>query len=315
MKLLRPKSKTELNDIEKQNELTLQEVENFLINKFNVSISNVSELSSGMFSRSYSCKLNDDELVLRLNNDAKDFKKDIYARENFGNKLSIPEILECGSFNERFCFAIMHRCKGVTHDRLDRNEAKIILPEIINIVEKIRSIEVSGKEGYGLLDENGKGQYESWSSSIASFYNHKLPQIDIEELFDGSILRREIFDYHYKKMFELLSFCSEEKYLVHGDFGFDNLLVSDGKVTGVIDWAESKYGDFLYDVAWLDFWSNNIDYASQFKRYYAENKNDVSYFDERIHCYRLHIGLSGLIISAFLNDKQDYEQVQRRLRK
>ena len=44
-------------------------------------------------------------------------------------------------------------------------------------------------------------------------------------------------------------------YLLHGDYGFDNVLVDQGKISGVLDWANAKYGDFLYDVAWLDFWS------------------------------------------------------------
>ena len=327
--------------MEKQIKMSLYEVERFLAEKLDSAISNVSELSSGIFSRAYSYKSNGGEFVLRLNNDIKDFRKDIYAHENFGNKLPISKILKYGKFNDQFCFAIMHRCGGVTHDKLDGNDAEKVLPKIIDMVEKIRRIDVSDKEGYGILDEYGNGRYESWRSAIISFYNHKLPQINwfkpvipentkclsgiqlytprlaagtlIETLFAGSILSRTTFDYFFKKMFELLVFCPEEKHLVHGDFGFDNLLVHNGKITGVIDWAESSYGDFLYDVAWLDFYSDDVEYAEKFKEYYAENKIDAPYFDERINCYRLHIGLSGLIIAAFFKNKQDYEQVKNRL--
>jgi aminoglycoside phosphotransferase (APT) family kinase protein len=34
-----------------------------------------------------------------------------------------------------------------------------------------------------------------------------------------------------------------------------NVLVADGMLTAVLDWSCSAYGDFLYDVAWLGFWS------------------------------------------------------------
>ncbi|MFS0592758.1 aminoglycoside phosphotransferase family protein [Cytobacillus horneckiae] len=36
---------------------------------------------------------------------------------------------------------------------------------------------------------------------------------------------------------------------IHGDFTIDNVLVHNGKVTGVIDWAGGTYGDPRYDVS------------------------------------------------------------------
>ena len=37
--------------------------------------------------------------------------------------------------------------------------------------------------------------------------------------------------------------------LIHGDFTVDNVLISEGKVTGIIDWAGGGRGDPRYDVA------------------------------------------------------------------
>lgn len=37
--------------------------------------------------------------------------------------------------------------------------------------------------------------------------------------------------------------------LIHGDFTIDNVLVKDGKVTGIIDWGGGSYGDPRYDVS------------------------------------------------------------------
>lgn len=298
-----------------EHELTLQKIEHFLLERFNAPIVQVAELSSGMFSRVFSFGFKNERFVLRLNNNIHDFKKDIYAFENFSEELPIQEILEYGQFNEKFYFAIMPLCRGMLHNKLECHEAKNVLPEIINIIEKIRNIDVSERRGYGIIDEGGQGKYENWESTIFSFYNHKFPQINIKKLFAGAILDKEIFRGHCKKMFDLFPFCPEEKNLIHGDFGFDNLLIDRGKVVGVIDWAESRYGDFLYDIAWLDFWSNDIEYANEFKKYYVEKNIDVPYFDERILCYRLHIGLHGLLIAAFLEDKQDYNKIERRLQK
>ncbi|MEI6481690.1 MAG: phosphotransferase, partial [Candidatus Saccharibacteria bacterium] len=51
-----------------------------------------------------------------------------------------------------------------------------------------------------------------------------------------------------------LPFASETRRLLHGDLGFDNLIVNDGKVTAVIDWAQMGYGDWMRDYAKFDFW-------------------------------------------------------------
>jgi len=288
-------------------------LEKFLSQQMDAEITSLQKLSSGMFSQAYSFVVDKKEYVLRLNKHKKDFAKDIYAFENFGDQLPIPKILKHGKYDDEFYFAITSKCKGVMHNKI--NNPKKIVPEIIKAIEIMRSIDIAKKPGFGLLDENGCGTNDNWREAIVSLYNHKFPQINIEKLFNDSILEREFFEKTFKKSSNLLAFIPEEKYLVHGDFGFDNLIIDDNKITGILDWAESKYGDFLYDVAWLDFWSNDVEYAREFKNYYNANKIDVLHFDERIECYCLHIGLGSLILAAFLNDKQDYAKIKERLEK
>ncbi|MGD9108256.1 MAG: phosphotransferase [Gammaproteobacteria bacterium] len=277
-------------------------MKDFLSQQMHANITNLQKLSSGMFSQAYSFVADKNEYVLRLNKFEKDFKKDIYAYQNFGDKLLIPKILKHGKYNNELYYAITLKCKGVTHDKI--KNPKNILPEIIKIIETMRAIDVTNYRGFGLLDENGQGQYDSWREAIMSFYNHKFPNIEIKKFINDAVL---------EKIFNLLEFIPETKYLVHGDFGFDNLVVDNDKITGVLDWAESKYGDFLYDVAWLDFWSDDIKYARIFKNYYTANKIEIPNFDERIECYRLHIGLSSLILAAYLDNQQDYEKIKRRM--
>lgn len=70
----------------------------------------------------------------------------------------------------------------------------------------------------------------------------------------------------------------------------------------------------------IDKFGSSVSYVSElssgmFSKAYAENKIDVPHFDKRIRCYRLHIGLQGLMIAAFLKNEQDYKQIQQRLRK
>jgi aminoglycoside phosphotransferase (APT) family kinase protein len=54
-------------------------------------------------------------------------------------------------------------------------------------------------------------------------------------------------------MTDRLGRCPEERRFLHGDDGFGNVLARDGEVTAVLDWLDAKDGDFVDDVAWLDF--------------------------------------------------------------
>lgn len=290
-------------------------LEQFLSKQMGEQITNLQRLSDGLFSQAYSFTADEKEYVVRLNKHEKDFKKDIYAYQNFGDKLPIPKIIKYGKYNDVLYCAITPKCKGVTHDELDHEAAKKVLPEIIKSVEIMRLIDVSETSGYGLLDENGKSEHDHWNSAIMFFYNHKFPKIDVERLLKNSILNKTFFEKHLKRLLKLLKFIPKERHLIHGDFGFDNLIVDNDKITGILDWAESRYGDFLYDVAWLDFWSNNIEYAKEFKKYYSANNISIPHYNKRIECYRLHIGLNSLILAAYLDNEQDYEQITKKLKK
>ena len=50
-------------------------------------------------------------------------------------------------------------------------------------------------------------------------------------------------------MMRMLEVCPEERYLVHEEYVQNNLLAEEGKVTAVLDWADTMHGDFAYDLA------------------------------------------------------------------
>ena len=102
-------------------------------------------------------------------------------------------------------------------------------------------------------------------------------------------------------------YCSEERYLLHADCGFDNVLSDGKKITGVIDWENSMYGDHLYDIAWLSFWWPEIGYEPMYLEYSKNKGTDIEHFSERILCYKLCLGLNALIFFAYSDQKDKYE--------
>jgi hygromycin-B 4-O-kinase len=71
-------------------------------------------------------------------------------------------------------------------------------------------------------------------------------------------------------------------------------LAAVGRITAVLDWLDAQYGDFLYDVAWLDFWSSG----------FAFPERCVAHYAERILCYQRSIALNVL---RFFAQRQNVE--------
>lgn len=111
-------------------------------------------------------------------------------------------------------------------------------------------------------------------------------------------------------MEELAGSCPEERYLVHGDYGNNNATAENGKVTGVFDWADSLYGDFVYDIAWMAFWLKNADKRQVLENYYAQR--NIPNFAERLLCYKLRIGIGSMSFYAFSKQEEKYELIKQR---
>ena len=116
-----------------------------------------------------------------------------------------------------------------------------------------------------------------------------------------------------KKTDELIPYLSEDAYLIHGDYGSDNVVSVGRSITGVLDWGESAYGDFIYAISWLEFFSLNIKYGKIFKQHYLKNGVNVPNYDKRLLCYQLGIGLASLGFYALSNQKKSYEWAKNKL--
>jgi hypothetical protein len=159
----------------------------------------------------------------------------------------------------------------------------------------------------------GIGRFASWTQYLLSFYDQKFA-FTWPELIQQTFLEQEVYETCFNAMKRLLAYCPTEKYLVHGDFGFDNVLSEGQHITGVLDWADARLGDFVYDLAYLDFWSKDIPYAALWQEEATASGNRIPHFEERRRCYMLHIGLQGLAIAALTANEQSYMRIRERTR-
>ncbi|MDP2788546.1 MAG: aminoglycoside phosphotransferase family protein [bacterium] len=280
-----------------------QVVLSFLEQYFNVPISDLVFIEGGEGSQAFSFSTNNKTYVIRVNTRDDSFKHDNYAYEHFhSNKLPIPKIIEIGKLDDKYYFAISEKVGGKKIDAFSEEEQAVIKPKLLEILDIVHSTDISSTSGYGGWDNTGNGHYESWSTFLKSLKKWVEPK-DTPSLFETTILEKEVWEKVYNEILKLVQYCPEERHLVHGDYGFDNVF-SDGKnITGVIDWGEAKYGDFIYDCAWLSYWSKKHYYRDLLKKYFTEKSLMIFHFDERMRCYELHIGLGAL--SFYANSQQD----------
>lgn len=279
------------------------QVEQFLQKHLHIPKVSTELMSDGEGSEAFAFEDRDGRpLVIRISKHGKGgFLKDQFAHTNFASdNLPIPTILDIGAM-ESMHYAISTRAPGKTLDKFSFHEIKSLMPKIFRLLDIIHATPPAD-EGYGQWNEHGRGKHSSWrEEQVASMHQ------DDEETKGASFYDTELHDRLRDEVMKLLDYATDERKVVHGDFGFNNV-VSDGKdITGVLDWEMSMYGDSLYDVAWLDFWDTKHDYQEIFKKHYAKQNELPTNYDKRILLYKLQIGLGSLGFFARSRQRDKYE--------
>jgi len=198
---------------------------------------------------------------------------------------------------------------------MDDADYRQVIPSLIEVLDHIHHVDVQKQHNFGYLDTKGVGASASWRQHLASISDEK-PYDEFglwHTLFRNSFLEKDVFDSIYQKMLSLLVYCPEERYLLHGDYGFDNALAHKGKVSAILDWAMSQYGDFLYDVAYLHYFSDHYDFQDYFRQFYENKHVTVPYYSERMLCYICYAGLGAMKFFASRQQEKPYYWARERV--
>jgi hygromycin-B 4-O-kinase len=112
------------------------------------------------------------------------------------------------------------------------------------------------------------------------------------------------FEQGLQRLRDLAAYLPDAQELIHGDLLSRNVLAHGGRVTGILDWGNSMYGDSLYDAAWLIFWWPwypqwaSLDIRqSIIDRQRARGRS--ADLEERLLAYEIHIALDAIAYCAF----------------
>lgn len=273
----------------------------------------------GEWSAAYSVRTADADLVVRFSRYDEDFEKDAYAARYSSTALPIPAIIEWGPALDGF-YAVAQRVSGQPLDGLDEMWMRRVLPSLFAALAAMRTADLSDAAGFGGWRASGRAESPSWREWLLGIAERPATRgaPGWRELLKDSSTGVGPYERGYARMRELVDLCPEERHLVHDDLINFNVLVDGDRISAVLDWGSSIYGDFLYDIAKLAFYQpwypawRNIDFAAEARGYYDAVGLEVPHFLERLTCYMLRIGIGDMAYSAF---RKRWEQVESKARR
>ncbi len=296
--------------------VTTTQVLTTLNQHFREPIRDLTPVEGGQVARVFSFCVQEQEYIVRFNLDAmlnSNFPKEAYlVRKLAGTSLPVAPILYVGRLDDLH-FAISRKLPGKTLQEHTPQEVQALLPQILDLLEIAHNVDISGTQGYGVFDAQGKGSDASWHASLL-----KVSEEEDEHnyfgkwhrLFDETFLERDLFEDLYQRMKELLLSCPEERTLLLGGFTTNNLLAQDGKITAVLDLLNASYGDAVYDLVPLDFWWPALGIREAFLADQQQRGRDLPFYPHRLLCYECHHALDGLRFFAKSGNQQGYQMVR-----
>jgi hygromycin-B 4-O-kinase len=244
------------------------------------------------------------------------FEKEAYVIRNFASpSIPIPRLIQLGRLGDVY-YAITEKLPGRNLLDIPRDGYLELIPQQIEILDAIHAVPLDDRPGYGSFDGQGVAPYASWPAYLAGV-GEEEPEGGFfgkwHSMFCDTFLERELFERLYGRMMALAKYAPAERSLVHGDYGLKNMLAQDGRITGVLDWMGAGYGDPLYDVAWLDFWSPADGWQERFDRHYDALGLSIENCPRRIVCNQCCIALGGLKFFAKRADRAGYDWVRERI--
>lgn len=295
-------------------EIDLHGAQSFLFERYDGRAANLELVGEGAWSRCYGFVVDGQELVVRFGRQLADFTKDQRASDFAGPGLPVPRCLDVGPLTTtdgREFFAISQRCRGVFLEHLDEAGWSAALPSLFDGIDAMHDADLSATTGFGDWGSDANASFASWPEFLLDIAVDS-PTRRIHgwrAALDTSPAGEAMFDAAFVRLRAVLADIQPfQRRLIHGDLINRNVLVAGNRISGVFDWGCSMYGDELYDIAWIWFWSpwypalEPLDIVGRFRKHLARTGRTAPQLDDRLHAIALHIGLAHLAYNAFMAD-------------
>jgi hygromycin-B 4-O-kinase len=293
-----------------------EQVSALLQQHFHAPILDLLPVEGGQVARTFSFRAQEQEYIVRFNADKMfggNFPKEAYVQRKLaGTALPLAPLLYVERMGDLHV-AISRKLPGKMLQEHTPQEVLALVPQILELMAIAHSVDVSETQGYGIFDAQGKGLDASWHTSLLKIAEEEDERDYFgkwHRLFDETFLERDLFEYLYQRMKDLLVFCPQERTLLLSTFTTRNLLAQDGKITAVLDLLDAAYGDRVYDIVALDFWWPPSGIREAFLADQQRRGRDLPHYAERLLCYECYHALNGLRFFAKGGNEQAYQMTR-----
>lgn len=281
-------------------------------------VADVEWIGEGEWSRCFAFRSAGRDLVVRIGTHREDFERDRRAASLATPDLPVPAVLGLGDAPVG-SWCISTRAHGTPLEHLDAAGWERVLPSVLAVLTALAAVDVSGHEGWGEWDADGRGLHPSWAAVLLSVgVDDPSARVhgwtDALRADDAALHRRGV-----ELLAELAPALHPPRGLVHADLVNRNVLVDDDRITGVFDWGCARYGDPLHDVAWLDVWTPwhpaiaEVRFRERALAHLGAVGVDLTDADARIRASQVHVLLDALAYSTLLGRHDDVAGIRSRL--
>jgi hygromycin-B 4-O-kinase len=266
--------------------------------------------TEGMETHAYRIAGDDRIGCLRIGRSTRGFAKDRWAYEMLGDQVAVPQVWEIGEIDEDRAFCLSDWIPGKTLQDASAAAVDLVMPAVFGAWSIIADCNIEGIAGYGDFDPaSHTAPYESWHELLRAAAD-KAASWDTAWTASRAGQLGDVLDVYER----LVDRCPGDRRLVHNDWGANNLLVADGRVSGILDWEAAAIGDPLYDVAkrFWETWPLVVVCMTRQAAYCDAVFGDLPGYRDRVLCYDLHLGLHEIDAALADGDRQFADWAFRR---
>lgn len=271
-------------------------IEEAVIKATNSNLIQKKRIIAGESNEVYSVSTKKGKYIIRISRG----KKNKFLAENWAINESrkvgvpVPRILLIDTVNkknEKINLVVENKIAGKPLGEFGtKNQTmKHITTKAGKLLAKIHTVTTNG---YGRLQRSGKGEYDNWATYMLEATEKKYIKKLIKVAKESNLPQKNI-----KLAIKILSnnidlYEKATPKLIHSDYGPHHILIKNKKINGIIDFANVKGGDPIYDFAVWSYFGKERPPLSWLKKGYESISKLPDNFVLKNRLHRLRLGLN-----------------------
>ena len=144
----------------------------FLNDYYNTTEISAAEVGKGAWSRCFGYEHDGQQLAIKFGKHVDDFLTDRRAYRFNGPGLPVPQVYDIGEAYDGY-YAIADRMFGVPLESVGSAEWEVLIPSLVDMLEGLRTADLTGIDGYGGWLKDGTPSHTSWADFMLAITREK----------------------------------------------------------------------------------------------------------------------------------------------